>query len=1030
MASRKENLKALFSNSRTRVILLITAAIILSVVIFGIVKLRGPTTPDTGPAGRVIGAPSDIMAIPGTGDPSPEYAALIRQENLRQYEAAQRTGGSAIPTLLRGDIGAQAGAGVPGEAQTGVGFAALAREQDLGIQRSLWLQSLQDANCSRTAVQTVLNEGASLALVKEVCSCAILKDNGYGIDPLDTVCSCAELRQAGFNARQFKEAGYDALRLKKCGFDACQLRNAGFSAQQLKDAGFSDGELRGAGYPQNEIDQASGLPPGITADDVRRAGCSPEALARLRQAGVSAAAILRMSGCSPAQLKAGGYTAADLRNAGLTAAQLRRAGFTPEELAQAGYSARDLLNAGLTPEELARAGFTPQQINAAEAELPPGITAADIRNAGCSKEALQRLRAAGVSAKLIRQHAGCSAQALRSAGFTDRELTNAGFTPQQIRDAGAVSDDAIKAAGCDPAQLRQLREAGVSAQKIRELNGCSARALKDAGFGPEALQDAGFTPQELLDAGFTAQQLSRAGLNPVSTLAKGRETDCSVESLRAAREAGVSASTIRSTLGCSAKAMRDAGYTAQELKDAGYTAAQLKDAGFTADELKDAGFSAKELLDAGFTPTELKDAGFSAAELKEAGVTARQLLDAGFSPAELKDAGFTAEELKNAGLSAQQLKDAGFTPAELKEAGFSAQQLKDAGFSARELRDAGFSADALKEAGFSAAELVAAGFILDPTEVAAPPRPDGTAAPGDTIPPMDVGQPPPPADDAVNRQLQQLMKQQQQQVADQRFDQKIQQRVSQMSGAANQVMQQWSQVSTQTYVQGEADAASREAAGDITPIGTAGRRGTQEGVDESGQPKKKALMMKGDIIFAVIDTSVNTDQPGPVLASVVSGRFKGAKLIGSFTPPNAYSDKVTLTFNTMSVPGMSSSTSISAIAIDPNTARTALASRVDKHYFYRYGSMFAASFLEGFGNAFQSANTNITIGGTGGGDNVTIAEGINRSALENAVIGLATVGKAWGQVAQQNVNRPPTVEIFSGTGIGVLFTQDLTSLNS
>ena len=92
----------------------------------------------------------------------------------------------------------------------------------------------------------------------------------------------------------------------------------------------------------------------------------------------------------------------------------------------------------------------------------------------------------------------------------------------------------------------------------------------------------------------------------------------------------------------------------------------------------------------------------------------------------------------------------------------------------------------------------------------------------------------------------------------------------------------------------------------------------------------------------------------------------------------------------------------------------------------RYGSLFASTFLEGFGNAFQSADTTITIGGTGGTTDTTVQNGIGRSSLENAVIGLANVGKAWGQVAQQNMSRPTTVQIFSGTGVGVLFTQDIT----
>ena len=70
----------------------------------------------------------------------------------------------------------------------------------------------------------------------------------------------------------------------------------------------------------------------------------------------------------------------------------------------------------------------------------------------------------------------------------------------------------------------------------------------------------------------------------------------------------------------------------------------------------------------------------------------------------------------------------------------------------------------------------------------------------------------------------------------------------------------------------------------------------------------------------------------------------------------------------------------------------------------------------------------MTIGGTGGGNNVTVQNGIGRSTLQNAVIGLATVGKTWGQQAQQIFNTPTTVEVYSGTGVGILFTQDVTTI--
>ncbi|MGL5741187.1 MAG: type IVB secretion system protein DotG/IcmE [Legionella sp.] len=1029
MAGKKENIKSLFSNSRTRVIIIFTAVLLAIAVIVGYVKLRAVTTTSS-VTSAVSHAPGGIQSIPGALNQTAQYAKLQQEQNITQAMKAQQTGGSAIPTIIKtqalgegvGVIGSQGG-------QSGVGFATLARENEEGAQKSLWLQTLQNAGCSKDALNQVISQGAQLSDINGACTCAQLKDNGYNLKDLNPICACKELRAAGYSARQLKDAGYTAARLRDCGFNACELRNAGFTAQEMKDAGFSDDELKGAGYTPEEITKASGLPAGITAADVLKAGCSVEALTKLRKSGVSASAIRRISGCSINQLKAAGFTAQELRNAGFSAADLKRAGFTPEELRAAGYTARDLLNAGFTPSDLTNAGYTAADIKAAGVELPPGITPDDVKKAGCDVDALKREKAAGVSAALIRQSAGCSAQALKAAGFTDQDLANAGFTPQEMSTATPLTDAQINAAGCNPDQLKKLFAAGVSAKRIKELNGCSADALKKAGYDVKSLLDAGFTPQQLLAAGFFPKDLENAGLSPIDILANGRVADCSVESLKKARAAGVSALTIKKTLGCSAKALKDAGYSAKDLKDAGFTAAELKDAGFSAKDLKDAGFSAKDLRDAGFSANDLKDAGFSAKDLKDAGFSASDLKAAGFGLKDLKDAGFSAKDLKAAGFSARELKDAGFSARVLKDAGFNAAQLKGAGFGARDLVDAGFSAGDLQGAGFSPTELQNAGLTPEGSQVAGLGNPNiqqgafnlnGIPSIGGAK--SSTAQ----ANAAANsQQLQAIINSQNQQMAEQRYQQKIQQKSSDMIGAANQMLAEWRNVPSQSFVVGSKEEEKAEIAS--AAAGPGGATGVvQPGVGVAAAARPSMIKM-GDVLFAVIDTSVNSDEPGPILATIVSGQLKGAKLIGSFNVP-ANANKMVITFNNMSIPGAPKTISITAYAIDSNTARTALSSRTDHHYLMRYGSLFASSFLEGFGNAFQSANTTVTIGGTGGGNNVTIANGFGRSTLENAVIGLATVGKTWGQQAQLLFNTPTTVEVFAGTPVGVLFTQDIQSI--
>ena len=336
----------------------------------------------------------------------------------------------------------------------------------------------------------------------------------------------------------------------------------------------------------------------------------------------------------------------------------------------------------------------------------------------------------------------------------------------------------------------------------------------------------------------------------------------------------------------------------------------------------------------------------------------------------------------------------------------------------------------LKAAGFSAEELKAAGFKGRAVD-------DNLDSLGndmiESLPPLSNNKSPQGSGDtaaAKTKQLQDIMTQQKLQASEQRYQTKIKQRANTMLSAANKVIQGWGVVATQVYVGGQ--AAAEGAIGSLEQqkglhLGRSKNADNTGSVDSaSGEMQAQAGAIKsGDILFAVLDTSVNTDEPGPILATIVSGRLKGSKLIGSFNlPSNA--DKMVVTFNTLSMLGADKTISINAYAIDPDTARTALSSRTNHHYLMKYGSLFASTFMAGFSSAIQSADTTITVGGTGGTTTTEVQNGIDRSTLDNALIGLGAVGQAWAQEAQKNMSKPTTVELYSGTGIGVLFTQDVT----
>jgi len=189
-------------------------------------------------------------------------------------------------------------------------------------------------------------------------------------------------------------------------------------------------------------------------------------------------------------------------------------------------------------------------------------------------------------------------------------------------------------------------------------------------------------------------------------------------------------------------------------------------------------------------------------------------------------------------------------------------------------------------------------------------------------------------------------------------------------------------------------------------------------------PITHMVVKAGTIYFGVMDTTLNSDQPGtPVLATVVSGPYTGAKLMGTFQREK---DRLVVRFNTMSMPQWANTLAINAYAVDANTANNAIATSVNHHYLLRYGMLFASAFLEGFGNAYQS----FTYACPPGTASCNI---VNSNGLQNnkvtfttaAYQGLGQLGTNLGQAANTVFNMPPTVKMTQGTGIGVLFMSDI-----
>jgi intracellular multiplication protein IcmE len=904
-----------------------------------------------------------------------------------------------------------------------------------GLPAGISPDDVKSKSCNLDAIKQEKAQGVSAAAIVKFAGCApdTLKVAGFSEDEIAAVlskgmgfCEIQPVIRAGCDPAQLANLGVSPAKITAINHcNSVTLKNAGFRLADILAAGFDRSELSATGFKDSDIEQAlmqNAESKNVSDAEITKADCQPLMLGELRRSGISAARIKASNQCKITAFK------------------------------NACFSPGAMISAGFTPDELQKVGFNQTVIQQAQSILQraPNVSDQLIKDAGCEVNKLIDLRNLGISLAKIQSINHCNVKQVSDAGYCLSDLLASGFSSKSLSLVGAsvqniqqaqnnlagiysekcplqteivsslpttieartpvLGDDAIKTAGCDPNKMGALRASGTTAQSFLQNNSCPIAALKAAGFTAKELMDAATSSQDLLAAGFSPQDIDAAMRNPVSALAHVKSSNCSIESAKSALQSGILADDLRKNLGCSAA----------NLIQAGYTPAQLKAARYAVGELAKAGLPLSELMKSGFTPNDLKQAGFSA----------QDLLAQGLKPQDLAAAGFSPEDLLAAGLGPKELLASGLTPEQLRKLGYTAVNLKQAGLSAAQLSAAGFSPELLKDAGFSDAELVPGATV---TNLTTSPVGQSSAKVAElqqqllskvaTVPSSNAQIAAAKGFENLNNVVEEQKKMQ----TAMKFQQKIQQKSSMLFAYASQVVNGWKLEGTQAYVSGTPKKENQtQIASNFVQVANPGASVSGGmGIGEMQEPE--IFIKSGDILFAVIDTAVNTDEPSPILATITNGPLKGAKLIGSFNlPGNA--DKMIITFTTLSIQGISKTTGISAYAIDPNTGRTALSSTTNHHYLMRYGALFASTFIQGFGNAFQSADTTITIGGTGGtgGPNTTtVQNGIGRSLTSNAVIGLATLGQAWGQQAQQNMNVPTTVQVYSGTPIGVLFLQDV-----
>jgi intracellular multiplication protein IcmE len=182
------------------------------------------------------------------------------------------------------------------------------------------------------------------------------------------------------------------------------------------------------------------------------------------------------------------------------------------------------------------------------------------------------------------------------------------------------------------------------------------------------------------------------------------------------------------------------------------------------------------------------------------------------------------------------------------------------------------------------------------------------------------------------------------------------------------------------------------------------------------------LIPAGQIHYAQLINEANSDIPGPILAQVLSGPLSGSRLIGEFTKEK---EVLTMTFSTAVLKGISYN--IDAIALDPNTTLSGLATDVDHHYFKRIALPAAAAFVEGMAGAIsESGLTTVTVQGE------TVASETEEASNDQEVsAGIEEAGSELSEIINDIADETEvTVIVARGTPMAILFLEPVIESES
>lgn len=181
---------------------------------------------------------------------------------------------------------------------------------------------------------------------------------------------------------------------------------------------------------------------------------------------------------------------------------------------------------------------------------------------------------------------------------------------------------------------------------------------------------------------------------------------------------------------------------------------------------------------------------------------------------------------------------------------------------------------------------------------------------------------------------------------------------------------------------------------------------------------RKVAIKAGSTMYAMLDSEVNTDDGRTVLATIRSGAWKGAKLIGMIEQAQ---NNISLSFTTLAPQDERPTMRVRAVALRESDAKLGMAEKIDHHTFSRYTALAAAALLQGAGRVYQQPIGTTVV--TNGGIVTTNQQPSDRQVIGSAV---GELGNSIGaEIRRRGFNQPSTYSTPAEKGFILYFLDDV-----